>query len=85
MQTPPPRPRPLSQCDGLLNPLLELDAPLMRVLAAIEQAGIALDLGVLACMRAPMERQLAWLEVRRGLTRAPTRQATLPRVHEYGC
>jgi hypothetical protein len=61
--SPAPVAPPAPQSEGLSRALSDLDMRLVRVLAAMEDAGIALDLGVLAANKAPLQRQLVRLDV----------------------
>ncbi|GFR45959.1 hypothetical protein Agub_g7428, partial [Astrephomene gubernaculifera] len=52
---------PRLQSEGLLRPLLQIEMPLVRVLAAMEAAGVALAPQVLRDQRAPLEARLRQL------------------------
>jgi hypothetical protein len=54
---------PLLRSEGLQSAMRDLDMPLIRVLSDMEDAGIALDLGVLARHKTPLLRQMARLIV----------------------
>lgn len=52
--------------------MVSLEMPLIRVLAAMERRGIALDLGVLGTARGPLLAQMGRLQVRAGRRRHHT-------------
>lgn len=52
------------QSEGLGRAMRSLDMPLMRVLAGMEAAGVALDLAVLGAQKLPLLKQLGRLMVR---------------------
>ncbi|KAK9835520.1 hypothetical protein WJX74_002208 [Apatococcus lobatus] len=54
--------QPLLETEGLLGPLRNIEMPLVRVLAAMEDAGIAIDVAVLRSVRAPLDRYIKALQ-----------------------
>jgi DNA polymerase I-like protein with 3'-5' exonuclease and polymerase domains len=53
---------PCLKTEGLLAPLLEVEMPLVPVLARMQALGIAVDTAVLAAHRAPLRRRVAELQ-----------------------
>ena len=71
---------PVRQSEGLLRPLLELEMPLVRVLAAMEAAGVALAPQVLRDQRGPLEARLRQLAHKAHLAAGMTFDLNSPKV-----
>lgn len=52
------------QLTGALGALRRIEMPLVRVLAAMEEAGVALDRSVLGAQRGPLEKAMDQLQAR---------------------
>jgi hypothetical protein len=60
--SPSPRPQPLLQATGLYAALRDLEMPLVRVLAAMEAAGVTVDVQVLQTQEQPLQKRIQQLK-----------------------